>query len=218
MPSLSPTFARLAVVTALATYAAAQATDYLIVGGGTAGLVLAERLTEDPNVSVLVIEAGGNGLGKCVIFQLLYLLQMLIATPSVNISDINLIGAAWGTDIDWQFPTQPLYYANDRQLTPSPRGKVLWNFNTLFNASKKGEIFSAPNASENIDYVLGDHGVNGLLSTSYNGTAPEFHDTIIQGVVNAGGNEEADLASGTVVGISHITNARLPTNSTRATS
>ncbi|KAG6821819.1 hypothetical protein H0H87_005241, partial [Tephrocybe sp. NHM501043] len=62
MLSLSPSFARLVVVAALARFAAA-ATDYLIVGGGTAGLVLAERLTEDPNVNVLVIEAGGDGLG-----------------------------------------------------------------------------------------------------------------------------------------------------------
>lgn len=32
--------------------------EYLIVGGGTAGLVLAARLTEDPNTTVGVIEAG----------------------------------------------------------------------------------------------------------------------------------------------------------------
>ncbi|KAG6806279.1 hypothetical protein H0H92_011947, partial [Tricholoma furcatifolium] len=207
LSKFSPSFARLAVAAALAQYAAAT-TDYLIVGGGTAGLVLANRLTEDPSVSVMVLEAGGDGLGN------------------VNISDINLIGAAWGTDIDWQFPTQPLYYANNRQMTPSPRGKVLggssaingdvyergdqleydqwetlgntgWNFASLFNASKsRNELFFAPNSSENIEYVLSDHGTAGLLPTSFSSTAPEFHNTIMQGVVNAGGFLSPDQAGG----------------------
>ena len=37
-----------------------QTFDYVIVGGGTAGLAVAARLTETPDVKVAVLEAGAN--------------------------------------------------------------------------------------------------------------------------------------------------------------
>lgn len=39
-----------------------QKFDYIVIGGGTAGLVVATRLSESPNVSVLVLEAGKSAI------------------------------------------------------------------------------------------------------------------------------------------------------------
>ena len=54
-----------------------QSYDYLICGGGTAGLVIAARLTENSDVTVGVIEAGKNRLGDPLVDVPALFLQML---------------------------------------------------------------------------------------------------------------------------------------------
>lgn len=102
-----------------------EAPDFIIVGGGTAGLVVANRLSEDPSVRVLVIEAGAHHKGD----------------PNVDIP--GLMTQLYGQDkYDWKFMTTPqvrhdsLYYTadtlanrcqdalNGRQIA-CPRGKML---------------------------------------------------------------------------------------------
>ena len=63
--------------------------DFIIVGGGTAGLVVAARLSEDPGVTVLVLEAGPNCLE-----------DQRVKVP-------GLWGLTWSSELDWKFNTTP---------------------------------------------------------------------------------------------------------------
>jgi choline dehydrogenase-like flavoprotein len=64
--------------------------DYVIIGGGTAGLVLAARLSEDANVNVGVLEAGGNRLN-----------DPMIDAPN------NFMSLWDKPEYDWSFKTVP---------------------------------------------------------------------------------------------------------------
>jgi choline dehydrogenase len=79
--------------------------DYVIVGAGSAGCVLAARLSEDPDVSVLLLEAGPPDVKENIHVPLGYL-QLA------------------RTDVDWDYDTAPEANCNGRRLA-LPRGKVL---------------------------------------------------------------------------------------------
>ncbi|QRW16771.1 GMC oxidoreductase [Rhizoctonia solani] len=157
--------------------------DFVIAGGGLAGLVLASRLSEDSNTTVLVLEAGASDIpGNAYYSSLL------------------------NTDYDWQYMTVPQLNAGNRVL-PWPRGKVLggstavnglylvrpsaievdawsqllpgqssaaaWSWASLFEAMKKSETFTEPSdAIKNagrIQYDVTSHGRSGPLHYAYPG-------------------------------------------------
>ncbi|QIX00308.1 hypothetical protein AMS68_005825 [Peltaster fructicola] len=83
-----------------------KAYDYVIIGGGTAGSVLASRLTEDANVDVLVLEAGGDN-------------------RSILETKIPLtFGKLFHSEHDWNYYTTPQENVSHRELF-WPRGKMI---------------------------------------------------------------------------------------------
>ena len=84
----------------------AEAFDYVIVGAGTAGCVLANRLSEDSRNSVCLIEAGAKDS------------HPFIRVPALVGAALTLPQYSWGLE------TVPQPHLNGRRI-PIPRGRVL---------------------------------------------------------------------------------------------
>jgi choline dehydrogenase len=80
--------------------------DYIIVGAGSAGCVLANRLSQNPSNRVLLLEAGGPD-----------------SSPFIHMP-AGLARLATKQDINWSYNTEPQDHLNQRSLY-WPRGKVL---------------------------------------------------------------------------------------------
>jgi hypothetical protein len=86
--------------------------DFIIVGGGTAGLVIANRLSENSYTSVAVIEAGD------------------LVFDNKNVTEVDGYGLSFGTEIDWQYESAPQAYAGNKTQTLRA-GKALGGTSTI---------------------------------------------------------------------------------------
>jgi choline dehydrogenase len=120
--------------------------DYIVVGGGSAGCVLAARLTEDPRTRVVLLEAGESDVGR-------WAMRMPLAWRD-TFMDPNL---------SWGYVTEPEPFADNRVI-PAPRGKVLGG-----SASVNGMMYSRGAAADYDEWAAA-----GLAGWGYRDVLPYF--------------------------------------------
>ncbi|KAJ7020416.1 pyranose dehydrogenase [Mycena alexandri] len=193
--------------------------DFVIVGGGTAGNVVASRLTENSSVSVLVLEAGPTNKG---------VLDAQVPFLSNGVSDT-------GTPYSWNYTTTPqtgadghvfdylrgyllggcsshngLAYtrgaAEDFDRYANLTGDQGWSWNQIFPYFLKNEQWTAPADNHNTQGQFNPavHGTSGPIEVSLSGFSwTEFERRVIQ-TTNEFPNEfpfNLDMNSGQPLGI-----------------
>ncbi|KAJ2928241.1 hypothetical protein H1R20_g8865, partial [Candolleomyces eurysporus] len=215
--------------------------DYIIAGGGLAGLVLASRLSDDGKTTVLVLEAGGTGDDQ---------------KSTINAPGLTYFTSLLNTQYDYADKTVPQSGAGGR-IMRWPRGKILggssavngmyivrpnsaeidawhdliaedsnkayadsWTWNSLYESMKKSEAFTPPTQdAENIagmKYNTGSHGSSGPLHTTFPAYMIPMTSAWLPTLAAAGIPTSQDAYSGDNLGGFFSTMAINPTNLTRS--
>ncbi|KAG8528668.1 uncharacterized protein KY384_006355 [Bacidia gigantensis] len=206
--------------------------DYLIVGGGTAGLTIATRLSENANFQVGVIEAGGD-----------HTEDPLILTPGLALSTLN------NPLYDWAFETTPQVHANGRVIG-HPRGKQLggssainylywthasrldiddwgklgnkgWSWDELNPYFSKSETYNPPSAdissqTDTTFIVPSAHGTSGPVQDSFPPFFDNFYKSWEPTYKNLGLGPTGDPRGGLAIGAYSTLVSQEPKNASRS--
>jgi choline dehydrogenase len=180
--------------------------DYVIIGAGSAGCTLANRLTEDPSINVLLLEAGGKDTNPWIHIPVGYV--KTLDMPNLN----------------WRFETEPEENTYNRAI-PIPRGKVLggsssingmvyvrgqpldydtwsqlgnrgWSYESVLPYFKKSENYEGSESSW--------RGKGGPLNTCEGPQRAELLDAIMEAAEQSGYPKNPDYNSGTQDGFGYF--------------
>ncbi|KAL8758458.1 MAG: hypothetical protein Q9199_001476 [Rusavskia elegans] len=205
--------------------------DYVIIGGGTAGLTVAARLSEDPTISVAVIEAGGfyeldNG--------------NLSQIPAFYAKNFNQTAAPETIQplIDWAYTIEPqvglanrrFHYSQGKTLGGSSGrnsniftrgtkgyyqrwadlvGDPSWAWDSILPYFKKSVDFTPPDMAKmgvdaNISYDPAAYGAGGPLHVTYSNYYQPMNPDLIQGFEALNFSYQPGFSSGRMDGYGYL--------------